>query len=78
MKQWYVVHCRVGSERRAEANLLRQEYDAWLPLYRTIRRHARKMESVLRPLFPRYIFVCIDLESQQWRPMVPPTFYFQA
>lgn len=70
MRQWYVVHCRVGSERRAEANLLRQEYDVWLPLYRKTRRHARKVESVLRPLFPRYIFVRIDLESQQWRPIL--------
>ena len=70
MRQWYVVHCRVGSEKRAETNLLRQEYEVWLPMYRKTRRHARRVESVLRPLFPRYLFVRVDLDSQPWRPIL--------
>ncbi len=29
-------------------------------------RHARKLRNVLRPLFPRYLFVYMDLESDRW------------
>jgi len=70
MRQWCVVHCRVNSEQRAETNLRRQDYETWLPMYRKTRRHARRVESVLRPLFPRYLFVRLDLTNQQWRPIL--------
>lgn len=30
-------------------------------------RHARKVRSVNRPLFPGYIFVSFDVETTQWR-----------
>ncbi len=70
MRHWYVVHCRANSERRAETNLLRQEYEVWLPMYHKTRRHARRQETVLRPLFPRYLFVRLDLSSEPWRPIL--------
>jgi transcriptional antiterminator RfaH len=31
------------------------------------RRHARRVEHVAAPLFPRYLFVAIDLSTQRWR-----------
>ena len=70
MRHWYVVHCRVNSEQRAEINLERQDYEVWLPMYHKTRRHARRVETVLRPLFPRYLFVRLDLASQPWRPIL--------
>ncbi len=70
MRQWYVVHCRVNSEQRAEINLQRQDYEVWLPLYHKTRRHARRVETVLRPLFPRYLFIQLDLSRQPWRPIL--------
>ena len=70
MRHWYVVHCRANSERRAETNLLRQEYEVWLPMYHKTRRHARRVENVLRPLFPRYLLVRLDLSSEPWRPIL--------
>ena len=70
MRHWYVVHCRANGERRAETNLLRQRYEVWLPMYRKTRRHARRVETVLRPLFPRYLFVLLDLSSEPWRPIL--------
>ena len=30
-------------------------------------RHARRIRSVLVPLFPRYLLVCMDTERQRWR-----------
>ncbi|MGD9537735.1 MAG: transcription termination/antitermination protein NusG [Alphaproteobacteria bacterium] len=70
MRRWYVVRSQPQAERRARENLERQGYEAWLPLCRRRRRHARKLEVVLRPLFPRYLFVAADLETTPWRPML--------
>jgi len=67
MKAWYVVHTHANGERRALEHLERQGYEVWLPLYRKQRRHAGRREIVLRPLFPRYLFVSIDLEEAPWR-----------
>jgi transcriptional antiterminator RfaH len=67
MKRWYVVHTQARQEARAEANLRRQGFEAWLPLIRHARRHARRVDSTLAPLFPRYIFVQLDLTRQPWR-----------
>jgi transcriptional antiterminator RfaH len=67
MMQWYVVHTLVHGEQRALEHLERQGFAAWLPLYRKARRHARRRETVLRPLFPRYLFVSLDLDADQWR-----------
>ena len=67
MKRWYAAYTQPTAERRAVGHLRRQGFDAYLPLCRTIRRHARREETVLRPLFPRYVFVALDLEVDRWR-----------
>ena len=67
MIRWYAVNTQPRQEARAEANLLRQGFDVWLPLARRPRRHARRIDSVLTPLFPGYLFVHIDVETQRWR-----------
>lgn len=67
MKQWLVVHTQPSKESVAQRHLSEQGYDAYLPRYKKTRRHARKTEEVLSPLFPRYLFVGIDLEVDQWR-----------
>ena len=64
---WYVVHTHPHSEVRAAAHLERQGFAAYLPRYLRQRRHARKIDTVAAPLFPRYVFVAIDLTSQRWR-----------
>ena len=30
-------------------------------------RHSRYVKNVLRPFFPRYIFINLNLETQEWR-----------
>ena len=70
MSDWYVVYTHAQAETRAVANLQRQSYRTYLPVYRKIRRHARRRELVSRPLFPRYLFVWLDVLSTQWRPIL--------
>ncbi len=67
MNRWYAVHTQVHGEQRAKENLERQGFRVWLPLYWKTRRHARRRDTVLRPLFPRYLFISLDLETQRWR-----------
>ena len=67
MKRWYVVQAQAHGEARAKRNLERQGFAAWLPRYKKMRRHAGRAESVLKPLFPRYLFVAFDQERERWR-----------
>jgi transcriptional antiterminator RfaH len=66
-KQWYVVQTQTHAENKAAANLLRQTFDVYMPRYLKRRRHARKTELVPVPLFPRYLFVGVDMATQRWR-----------
>lgn len=65
--RWYVVQTQVNCELKAALNLQRQGFKVYLPRYLKLRRHARKLEVVARPLFPRYIFVAIDIAIHRWR-----------
>lgn len=65
--RWYVVHTQPQNEARAEANLRQQGFITYLPRYLRSRRHARKTETVARPLFPRYLFVALDVARDRWR-----------
>jgi transcriptional antiterminator RfaH len=64
---WYVVQTQINAEAKAARNLLRQGFAIYLPRYLKRRSHARKIEKVPAPLFPRYLFVQIDLATQRWR-----------
>jgi transcriptional antiterminator RfaH len=64
---WFVVQTQVNSEAKAARNLLRQGFDVYLPRYLKRRSHARKIEKVAAPLFPRYLFVRVDIATQRWR-----------
>ena len=65
--RWYVVQTHVHAETKAAAHLVRQSYSIYLPRYLKRRRHARRVEMIAAPLFPRYLFVAIDRTTQRWR-----------
>ena len=64
---WYVAETQPRKEALAALHLGRQSFDFFLPRYRKTRRHARKFDTVLAPLFPGYIFVRFDREQSSWR-----------
>jgi transcriptional antiterminator RfaH len=64
---WYVVQTQINAEAKAERNLVQQGFKIYLPKYLKRRSHARKIEKIAAPLFPRYLFVQIDLATQRWR-----------
>lgn len=66
-QHWYVVQSQPNAEQKAVMHLNRQGFTTYLPRYIKRRRHARRVELVPAPLFPRYLFVAIDMSMQRWR-----------
>jgi transcriptional antiterminator RfaH len=65
--RWYVAQTQPNAESKAVTHLNRQGFTTYLPRYLKRRRHARRVEIVSAPLFPRYLFVEIDVAIQRWR-----------
>lgn len=70
MISWYAIHTRPQAELKALENLLRQGYHAYLPRHRARISHARRVQIMLRPLFPRYLFAGLDRAAMRWRPIL--------
>ena len=64
---WFVAETLPKSEARAELQLRRQQFTCFLPRFRKTRSHARRVEHVLAPVFPGYIFVAFDPDRDPWR-----------
>ena len=65
--RWFAVHSLPRREVGAQQQLENQGFHTFLPRYLKTRRHARKLETVLAPIFPRYLFVVLDLDRDRWR-----------
>jgi transcriptional antiterminator RfaH len=65
--RWYVAYTNPHAEAKATAHLNRQGFEIYFPRYLKRRRHARRIEIVAAPLFPRYLFVAVNLAAQRWR-----------
>lgn len=65
--RWYVAQTQPNAEAKAVTHLNRQGFVTYLPRYLKRRRHARRVDNVPAPLFPRYLFVEIDTAAQRWR-----------
>jgi len=68
--EWYVVRTHPRAEAKALGHLARQGFRAYLPQCEKRIRHAGTTRTVLRPLFPRYLFVWLDVEGGRWRPVL--------
>jgi transcriptional antiterminator RfaH len=66
MKQWFVVNTKTHEETKAMTNLNQQGFNTYLPRYKKSRRHARRTDTVMAPLFPKYLFVEFDLSMENW------------
>lgn len=67
MRRWYVAYTRTGMERLAQGHLERQGFSVYLPRRLKQRRHARRVDTIAVPLFPRYIFVAFDTSADRWQ-----------
>jgi len=64
---WFVVQTQPRAEEKAMRHLRFQGFTPYLPRYQRRVRHARRLATVLRPLFPSYLFVRLDPAETRWR-----------
>ena len=67
MKQWHLVQFKPNSHHLAVRNLQRQGFETFLPLQKITTRKAPCFNVDLRPLFPGYMFVGVELDAAPWR-----------
>ena len=68
-RSWYLVVTKPQSEFKAQENLLRQGYKTYLPVVQTTRRRNGKNVNRTEAFFPRYIFIYLDKETDNWSPI---------
>lgn len=69
MKQWYAVHCKPKQDERAEEQLTIQAFEVFRPRIRCRRRAGARHRVVIESMFPRYLFVHLDDDGEDWSPI---------
>ena len=69
MKAWYLIHSKPKQEQIAKEQLERQGYQTYLPMAYTYRRRRGRTVRVIAPMFPRYLFINLNDETDDWRPI---------
>jgi transcription elongation factor/antiterminator RfaH len=65
-ERWFLVHTQPHSEHKAKLHLGAQGFRTHCPQIQKTIRHARQLRTVRAPLFPRYIFLILDLGRDRW------------
>ena len=66
---WFVVHTKPRKENVAVENLLRQGFTAYCPQTIQPKRRRQCWQKVIEPLFPRYLFVQINVGVDNFFPI---------
>jgi len=69
MKSWYLIYSKPQQERIANDNLQRQGYMVYLPLASVRRRRKGRTVRVIDPIFPRYLFINLSDQTDDWGPI---------
>ena len=64
---WFIARVQHRKEASAAMHLERQGYTVFQPRLQKVRRHARRIDNVLAPLFPGYLFIALQLDRPGWR-----------
>ena len=63
--KWFLVYTKAKEEERAKKNLENQGLETFLPMIAS-KNKSQPQSFALKPLFPRYLFVAIKLERDNW------------
>ena len=64
---WYLAQLKPNGYERAHLNLNRQGFRTFMPVRAATVRKRQRLASVLRPLFPGYIFIQLPQQTSDWR-----------
>ena len=65
-REWFTIRTKVHKENLARGQYARQGYEVYLPQTLKTRRHARRVENVIRPFFTGYLFLHLAPEERNW------------
>ena len=65
-REWFAIRTQPRKEQVARKHYEQQGFIVYLPLILTIRRHARRIDEISRPLFPRYVFLHLSIDERKW------------
>ena len=68
-KAWYLVYAKPREEKTALLNLERQQYQCFLPMIRTRKRRRERVVLNDEPLFPRYLFIHLEVGIHDFGPI---------
>lgn len=57
---WYVLYVKSFQEKKVHQRLQEKELESFLPMVRTIRQWSDRKKTILKPMFPSYVFVKIS------------------
>ena len=66
MHKWYVIYTKANNELLAIKKLKKENYNVYCPMYLSVVKHARKIRKILKPFFPGYLFIRLDIEKDSW------------
>jgi transcriptional antiterminator RfaH len=69
MKHWYAIHTKARQEAQAAEHLRRQAFEIYLPNIKQARRYRHQWRDQIEPLFPRYLFIRLDLDTDNIAPI---------
>ncbi len=70
MEEWFVVFTKPKQEKLAAEHLQRQGYYCFLPFAKNPNKiRVRRVITVIEPLFPRYLFIKVDVQRQSIAPV---------
>jgi transcriptional antiterminator RfaH len=64
-----LVYCKPRQESVARENLTRQGFETYLPVMHEIRRRQGKRLTLVAPMFPRYLFIHLNSQTDNWAPI---------
>ena len=65
-KSWIVARNKTNQDKIALINLELQNFEFFQPKFKTISRVRNKFKEIIKPVFPGYIFIAINLEEKNW------------
>ncbi|PCJ23168.1 MAG: transcription/translation regulatory transformer protein RfaH [SAR86 cluster bacterium] len=68
-QEWFVVYAKARQEGIALQNLERQQFHCYLPRIQLSKRRKGQIVPSIEPFFPRYLFVRLALQEQDWAPI---------
>jgi len=67
--KWYLAYTRPRLETIALQNLQQQGFEAYLPLYKRLKKTDLNIEAIFEPMFARYVFFRTTHQAQSIAPV---------